>query len=290
MAQTYYDILGVSQKATDAEIKSAYRKQALKWHPDRNKESGAEEKFKEVTKAYEVLSDPQKKSQYDAVGHDGYTSGGFGGGAPGGGGGYSQQGPFSYTYSTSGGGNPFEGTDFGGFSDPFEIFEQFFGFKNTGSRAQSRRQIYQLEIDFKDIIKGATKTVSIGGKKKTIKIPAGVDNGMRLRFSDFDIQFIVRPTNKFERRGQDVITHVSLPFTTAILGGTVEIETLDEKKVKLKVKPATPPGTMMRLKEKGLPYVNSNQKGDHYIAFEITFPDKLSRRQKQLLEEFEKES
>src|SRR3989344_2635762 len=288
MAQSYYDVLGVSKNSTDAEIKTAYRKLALKWHPDRNKESGSEAKFKEVTQAYEVLSDASKKSQYDHVGHDAYSSGGMGRGAPGGGS-YSQ-GPFNYTYTSSSGGNPFEGVDFGGFSDPFEIFEQFFGFNNGGGRRQAPKTLYQLEIDFKDIINGATKNVSIDGKKKTIKVPAGVDNGMRVRFSDFDVQFIVRPDKRFERRGQDVISHVALPFTTAIIGGTVDVPTLDGKSVKLKIKQATQPGTMMRLQGKGLPYVNSSQHGDHYISFEITFPNNLSRRQKELLEEFEEEN
>ncbi|OGK16114.1 hypothetical protein A2690_01600 [Candidatus Roizmanbacteria bacterium RIFCSPHIGHO2_01_FULL_39_12b] len=289
MTQTYYDILGVPQKASSAEIKAAYRKQALKWHPDRNKESQAEEKFKEINRAYEVLSDSQKKTQYDAVGHDAYTSGGFGRGAPGGGGSNYQQGPFSYTYTSTSGESPFDGFDFGGFSDPFEIFEQFFGFRNP-SGGRTRKPLYQMEIDFKDIVTGATKTVSIDGKNKTIKVPAGIDHNMRMRFSDFDVQFIVKPDKRFERRGQDVISHISFPFTTAILGGTVDVPTLDGKTVKLKIKPGTTQGTMMRLKNRGLPYVNSNQKGDHYIAFEITFPEKLSHRQKELLEEFERDS
>lgn len=287
MAQDYYELLGVSKSATEHEIKAAYRKKALEWHPDRNKSSEAESKFKEVTQAYEVLSDSQKRSQYDQFGHSAYTQQGRGGGM--GGNPYSQQGPFSYTYSSSDGSNPFEGFDTGGFSDPFEIFEQFFGFRNSGAR-HTRKPIYQLEIDFKDVISGATKTVSINGKTKTIKIPAGVDSGMRMRLSEFDVQFIVRPSKDFERRGQDVISKVSLPFTTAIIGGTVDVSTLDGKKVTLKVKPATKPGTMMRLKDKGLPHVNSTRHGDHYVAFDIVFPEKITRRQKELLEEFERES
>lgn len=285
MAQDYYELLGVSKSANDSEIKSAYRKKALEWHPDRNKSPEAESKFKEVTAAFEVLSDTQKRAQYDQFGHDNYTRQGPSGGATGG---YSG-GPFSYTYSSSGGGNPFEGFDTGGFSDPFDVFEQFFGFKNSAGR-QARKPIYQLEIDFKDVIKGSTKTVSIGGKNKTIKIPAGVDSGMRMRLTDFDIQFIVRPDKNFERQGQDVISKVPLSFITAILGGVVEVTTLEGSTVKLKVKPATKPGTMMRLKDKGLPHVNSTKHGDHYVVFVIEFPEKLSRRQKELLEEFERES
>src|SRR3990167_11130413 len=112
----YYDILGVSKSASDAELKSSYRKMAMQWHPDRNKSPEAETKFKEINEAYQVLSDPKKKSTYDQFGHAAFdpAAGGFGGQ-----GGFRQQGPFQYYYSTSG--------DFGGFSDPFEIFEQFFG-------------------------------------------------------------------------------------------------------------------------------------------------------------------
>src|SRR3989338_4418926 len=119
----YYEMLGVSKNSSDQEIKAAYRKQALKWHPDRNKSPEANAKFKEINKAFEVLSDPKKKEVYDQYGEEAFARGGYGGA----GGQSYQQSPFTYTYSSSGG-NPFEGVDFGGFSDPFEIFEQFFVF------------------------------------------------------------------------------------------------------------------------------------------------------------------
>src|SRR3972149_7937432 len=131
----YYQVLGISKEASDAEIKKAYRKLALQHHPDRNKgDKTSEEKFKEVTKAYEVLSDPQKKQAYDQFGHAAFEQpfggpqGPFGGtGNPFGG----QYGPFTYTYTTGGNAGGF---DFGGFSDPFEIFEQFFGGGNPFGR------------------------------------------------------------------------------------------------------------------------------------------------------------
>src|SRR3989338_105264 len=181
-AKDYYQTLGITKNATEAEIKKAYRKLALQYHPDRNKGKDTEGKFKEVTKAYEVLSDPQKKQSYDQFGHaafEGASAGGFGDpgqGGPFGGFGQQQGGPFSYSYSTGGDGGA--GFDFGGFSDPFEIFEQFFGGGSPFGR-QQRRLVYSLSIDFMEAVHGTTKKISIGGKNQTIKIPAGVDEGSR---------------------------------------------------------------------------------------------------------------
>lgn len=282
----YYELLGVSKNATAHEIKAAYRKLALKWHPDRNKASDAEKKFKEINQAYEVLSDAKKKEVYDQVGHEGYTARGTGG--PTGGGAYSS-GPFTYTYTSQGGGTPFEGFDFGGFSDPFDIFEQFFGF-GTQQRGQRRqpRQAYQIEISFKDAVKGVTKQVQLDGKTKQIKIPAGVDDGTQIRFSDFDLIVRIQPDKKFRRERQDVYSEISVPFTKAILGGTVRVETIDDEVVEVKVKPGTQPGTMLRLRGKGMPYPSqSSRRGDHYLLFKVTIPEKISSKQKKLLEEFE---
>jgi molecular chaperone DnaJ len=157
----YYQVLGVNKSASEAEIKKAYRKLALQYHPDRNKgNKESEAKFKEVTKAYEVLSDPQKKQAYDQYGHAAFEQGAgqgpFGAGGPFGGQGGGQYGPFTYTYTSNGGQGG--GFDFGGFSDPFEIFEQFFGGGNPFGR-QQRRPIYSLRIDFMDAVKGITKKI-----------------------------------------------------------------------------------------------------------------------------------
>lgn len=281
----YYDLLGVTKSATAAEIKASYRKLALKWHPDRNKEPGAEAKFKEINQAFEVLSDPKKKDLYDQVGHENYTargSSGPSGGAPG-------AGPFSYTYSSSNGA-PFEGFDFGGFSDPFDIFEQFFGFsgQQRGQRRQAR-PAYQIEITFKEAVAGVSKQVQIGGHAKQIKIPAGVDDGTHIRFSDFDLIVRVAPDKKFRREGQDVYSDVIISFSKAILGGTIIVETITGERVEVKVKSGTQPDTMLRLRGKGIPHPQSNShRGDHYIAFKIQVPEKISSKQKKLLEEFEK--
>jgi DnaJ-class molecular chaperone len=153
MASDYYEVLGVTKSASADEVKKAYRKLALQYHPDRNKSKDAADKFKEITHAYEVLSDPQKRQTYDQFGSAAFEqgagqspfSGGFGGFGQQGG----QYGPFSYSYSTSNTG----GFDFGGFSDPFEIFEQFFG---GGFTQQARRAVYSIAIDFLDSVNGRT--------------------------------------------------------------------------------------------------------------------------------------
>jgi DnaJ-class molecular chaperone len=288
----YYDVLGVNKTATKAEIKSAYRKLALKWHPDKNKDAGAEAKFKEINNAYEVLSDDTKRSTYDQLGHDMYTksggrAGGYGGGA--GQGGAYQQGPFTWTYTNSGGqGNPFEGVDFGGFTDPFEIFESFFG--GGGGFGQQRRQkpAYQISISFDEAVHGVEKNIDLEGKKRKIKIPAGIDDGMRIRFDDFDLHVAVAPDKQFRREGQDVVVTIDLPFTKAILGSQVNVPTLEKKDVKVKVMPGTKHGSMLRLQGKGIQYPQSNRKGDLYILFNVVYPQKVSGKQKQLLEEFDK--
>src|SRR3989337_763810 len=161
MAQDYYQILGVSKNASPADLKKAYRKLALEWHPDRNKDPKAAEKFKEITRAYEVLSDSKKKEVYDQYGSQAFAPGsGFGQGQAGQGSHTGRYGPFTYTYTSTGGGSPFEGIDFGGFSDPFEIFEQFFAGASP-FRQEPQKPRYGLTIDFMDAIKVAEKIVRI---------------------------------------------------------------------------------------------------------------------------------
>jgi len=239
----YYDILGVSRDASLEEIKKAYRKLALEWHPDRNKSPEAEERFKEINEAYEVLSNSEKRAAYDQFGHAAFAPGGMGGfeGFPGGFTRTYKKGPFTYTYTTFGG-SPFEGFDF---SDPFEIFEQFF----SGSPFRGRRQIprYGLTLSFMEAAKGCEKEIVFEGKKRKIRIPPGVEDGTRIKFSDFYVTIDVKPDKIFRREGDDVFVNQEISLGTAILGGVVEVPTLDGP-VKLKIRPGTQPGMIVRLR------------------------------------------
>lgn len=271
----YYEVLGVNKSASEAEIKSAYRKLALQYHPDRNKDAGATEKFKEINAAYEVIGNPEKRKMYDQYGHAGV------GGQPGGAGWnpFAGQGPFTYS---SQGGAGFEDI-FGGFSDPFDIFESFFG----GAARQAQRKIqYQLKIDFMDAVNGVSKNIVHQGKQYTIKIPAGADDGTRIRYNDFDITIAVAPHKLFKREGLDVIADHEISFTTAALGGDTNVPTLDGN-LKLKIKAGTQPNSLVRLSGKGVHQINSSHRGDFYIRFIIKVPTKLSRKQKELLKEFD---
>ena len=276
----YYDILGVSKSATKDQIKSAYRKLALQLHPDRNKAADAETKFKEINEAYQILSDQEKRSAYDQFGHSAFDPASGMGSNPFTGG--FRQGPFTYTYS--GGGNPFEGFAGGDFNDPFEIFESFFGGNPFGRRTQ-RKPRYGISISFMEAAKGTTKTVEIDGKKHTIKIPAGADDGTRIRFEEFDVTVNAQPDSTFKRDGYDVFVDYDLPLTTAILGGTIEVPTIDGT-VKLKIRPGTQPNTMVRLQQRGIQRLQRSGRGDEYVRLVVKIPEKLSRKQKELIEQF----
>lgn len=280
----FYEVLGVSKNASQAEIKSAYRKLAMQWHPDRNKDAGAEAKFKEINNAYGVLSDSTKKQTYDQVGHGAYNQQG---GSSAGAGAWGQQGPFSY-YSNMGGQGQNVEFDFGGV-DPFDIFEQFFGFRSPqGGGRTTRRNLFEMQLTFDEAVKGVTKNAVIGGKERSIKVPAGVDTGSRIRFSDFDIQVRVLPSHMFKREGQDVYIEKEISFPQAVLGDTVEVRTIDDS-VKLKVRPGTESGTAVRLQGKGIPVPNSRERGDQYVIFKIDVPDHVSGKAKKLIEDLRNE-
>lgn len=286
----YYDLLGVSKSSSAQEIKNAYRKKALEWHPDRHQgadKEEAEKKFKEINEAYQVLSDTSKRSAYDNYGHDAFSPGGGGfrgGGNPFAGGFGGQTGPFTYTWSSSGGQNPFGNADFG---DPFDIFESFFG---GGSPFRQQRQIprYSIKLSFMEAVKGIEKEFVIEGKKRKIKIPAGVDEGTKINFGDFTLSVNVTPHQFFERDGDDIYINVTVPYTMAVLGGTIKVPTIDDE-IKLKVRNGTSSGTMIRLKGKGAPNPHHKQKGDQYVKINILVPEKLNRTQKRIIDDLREE-
>jgi DnaJ-class molecular chaperone len=285
----YYDILGVSKGASADEIKKAYRKQALEWHPDRHKDDkeAAEKRFKEINEAYQVLSDPKKKAMFDQYGTAGGPGGNpfAGGGNPFGGFG-GQNGPFTYTY-TQGGENPFGNVDFG---DPFDIFESFFGggnpFGTQGRRAQVPR--YSMTIGFMDAVKGVSKEVDVSGKKRKIKIPAGIYEGATIDFGDFRLSVNIKPDKVFERQDDDIYVNVAIPFSLAVLGGEIKVPTVDSE-VKIRIRPGTQSGSMMRLREHGVAHLHGRGRGDHYIRINVLIPEKLNRNQKGLVEEMKEE-
>lgn len=285
----YYEVLGVTKTSSQDEIKKAYRKLALQYHPDRNKTKEGEEKFKEVTKAYEVLSNEEKRKTYDQFGHAAFEQGGGGAGAGqgpfGGFGGQQggQYGPFTYSYSSNGNG---QGGDFGGFSDPFDIFEQFFG--GGGFGQQQRRPAYSLTISFNEAIKGTEKQVTIDGKQQKIKIPAGVDRGSRIRFDTYDVVVDVTSDARFQRQGYDIVSERDVSYAQAALGEEISIETI-EGPLKIRIPAGTQPNTLIRLSGRGVKHVRGSGKGDHYVKIVIQVPRKLSRTQKELLEALRKE-
>ncbi|MFA5776432.1 MAG: DnaJ C-terminal domain-containing protein [Patescibacteria group bacterium] len=306
----YYDILGVSKTASDDELKKAYRKMAMEHHPDMVKDGDKkahEEHFKEINEAYQVLSEPQKRKMYDAYGHaaggaqgfSGANASGFGGQGFGG-----QQGPFTYTYSSNmGGQNPF------GDVDPFEVFQDFFGFRGFGGQRQPKRGknlSYQLEIQFVDAVKGAQKTLKVETGEITIKIPQGARDGTELRFAgrglpgpantpagDLFITLRVSTPREFQdRAGDDLGVLKEIDFVTATLGGLVEIPTVDEKsstgvaQTQLKIPSGTQHGTQFRVRGKGIPKLNGRGSGDVIVQVAIRIPQNISRQQKQALENY----
>jgi DnaJ-class molecular chaperone len=275
----FYEVLGVSKSASADELKSAYRKLALKFHPDRNKAADAETKFKEINEAYQVLSDQQKRQSYDQFGHAAFDpASGFGGGNPFAGG--QQQGPFTWSYNSSGG----QGFDPNDFGDPFEIFESFFGGGGFGRPARPR---YSLSIEFEEAFKGVEKHVTIENKQRTIKVPPGVDDGTRIRFDDFDISLNVKSHSHFKREGSDLFFDHEISYPTAVLGGTTTVKTM-EGSLKIKVRAGTPSHTLVRLRGEGMPHLQRSGRGDLYVRLVVKVPEKVSKTEKKALEELQR--
>ncbi len=270
--QDPYTALGVSKSATDAEIKKAYRAKARKSHPDVDKTTGAEGRFKEVNEAYQILSDQNKRAAYDQYGHSAFDqNAGFGGARSNG---------ASYQWNQQG------AQGFGGFEDAFDIFDMMFGGQSPFGNQRQRSPQYGLNISFDEAVHGVTKEFDVNNKHQKVKIPAGVDDGTSIRFKDFTIICQVSPSSKFARRGHDIYTEAKIDFAQAALGGVIEVETVDGK-VKVKVPAGTQHDSKIRLAGKGVTKINTQSKGDHYIIVSITIPKSLNSKQKELLKQFQ---
>lgn len=359
MADDFYTTLGVSKSASEDDLKKAYRKLAMQYHPDKNHGNAeAEKKFKSINEAYDVLKDPQKRAAYDRFGHDAF-SGGMGGGAGGGGG--------------------FSGFSAGGsFSDIFEdLFSEFTGRRGGGGQAQSSAARgsdlrYNLDIELEDAFKGRQQTIKVttsascescdgSGAQKgsapetchscngrgtvraqqgfftverscgtcqgtgkiiknpcktcagsgrtrrekslSVSIPAGVEEGTRIRLAgegeagfrsgpagDLYIFLSIKPHRIFKRDGANIYCGVPIPFSTATLGGHIEVPTIDGGRVKVTVPEGTQTGHQFRLKGKGMSVLRSQARGDMYIEVAVETPVNLSKKQRELLKEFDSAS
>ncbi len=298
----FYQTLGVTRSATADEIKKAYRKLAMQYHPDKNQgNKKAEEQFKEISEAYEVLSDTEKRKNYDTFGHAGVNGNPFGGAG-------GQQGnPFG----RGGGGNPFGNADI---NDLFgDIFGEAFG---GGARTRSSQQQrprhaskgadlrYTLTITFEEAATGTEKVISfvrqVGSREEAAKlsvtVPAGVKEGQRLKLTEEgdkpssgtagDLYVIINLQEHllFKREEADVMLDLPVKYTEAILGTEVEIPTLSGK-AQIKIPAGTYSGQVLRLKGKGFPRIGGIGNGDMLVRLLVDTPLKTNTRQKELLEE-----
>lgn len=295
----YYKILGISKSASSEEIKKAYRKLARKYHPDVNPgDKEAERKFKELNEANEVLSHAENRKKYDQYGEN-WKHGEQ----------YAQAEQQQQRQYQSQGGGGYSGADFGEGEDFSDFFQNMFGGNNGGGFGRSSRGSAsgkfkgqdvsaELNLNLKDVAVTHQQTFDINGKKVRITIPAGVEDGQKIKLSgygnpgvnggpagDLIITFNIKEDSHFKRRGNNLSSEVEIDLYTAILGGEVKIPTLSGD-VNLKVKPETQSGTKVRLKGKGFPvYKKEGEFGDLVVTYKVNIPKNLSEKQKELFEQ-----
>jgi len=286
----YYKTLGIAKTATAADIKKAYRKLARKFHPDLNpNDSEAEKKFKEINEANEVLSDPENRKKYDKYGENWQHADAMDEQAR-----QRQAGQQSY--------QGFQGQTGGaGEQDFSEFFEAMFGGQARGQRQASYRGAdfnAELQLNLMDVYETHKRTLMVDGKNIRITIPAGVHDGQTIKIKNYGgkspnngpkgdlfITFRIANDTQFHREQADLFLTKEIPLTTAVLGGEIQIKTLDGT-VKLNVKPSTQNDTKVKLKGKGFPEnKKENTYGDLYVTYKVLVPSSLSRKQKDLYQE-----
>ena len=301
-AKDYYHILGVAKNASDEEIKKAYRKLAMKYHPDRNpNKKEAEERFKEINEAYAVLSDKEKRKQYDTFGAEGFQQR------------FTQEDifrgfDFDEILSSLFGGRGRRDFRFGGQSgvDFGDFFGRQGGYQDAGRMSQRGEDIvYEMAISLEEAASGGEKRISYRKNSRleevSVKIPRGFPSGKKLRLAgkgkegrnggppgDLYLQVTVREHPLFSQEGEDLIVEKEINFSEAVLGTTIEVPTLEGMK-KVKVPPGTQSHTKMRLKGLGMPHFQGEGKGDQYVKVIVRIPKKVSEKSKGLIQDLAKE-
>ena len=304
-SRDYYKTLGISKSASAQEIKKAYRKLAMKFHPDQNKgDKEAEAKFKDISEAYAVLSDPKKRKQYDMFGAEGFQNR------------FSQEDIFrDFDF-----GSIFKEFGFGGRGRGQNIFGQRFGgtgqtnfrgggspfdssFGNSGGQqrgVKGRELVYELSLTLEEVFTTTDKVISYqsGSRQESVsvKVPAGISTGKKLRLSgkgepgrygapngDLYIQIKVLDHPLFKRENDNLLLPMEIKFSEAAFGAEIEIPTIDKKSLRLKIPPGTQSNAKFRMKGYGMPLMKGNGRGDAYVQVTIAVPKKLNKKQKDLL-------
>lgn len=299
----YYEVLGLKKGASEDEIKKAFRKKAMQYHPDKNSgDKKAEEKFKEVNEAYCILSDADKKDKYDRFGFAGVDpNAAFRDGPSQGAGG---QGGYQYqTYGNFNGAN-FNFEDLSD-SDFANLFGNLFGGGFGGAQRKTGPEkgadlLTGITVTFEEAAFGTKKKIHLNGKTISVTIPEGIDDGAKISLKgqgqpgagggptgDLLVEIKIRPHSRFTRKGPDIYTDVPITFTQAALGANIVVPTLREK-VSYKVPAGTQPDTVFRLKGKGIKGLKNNKNGDLYVKVLVEIPVNLTNEQADLLEKFDK--